>query len=468
LLLVGHLPVRGNLWLAPYADAVAISDGPTALLRLDGPGPTLQLLRAATPAHSSPPAVPAPSTGDTDSLPDALNFYSSAIDVWIVRAPSGVDANALRGAVYEADRITILTSGDEAAIVAAYQIIKDVTACADDRDLPPISLAMVGCDAEAATQIISRLNRTTSNFLGVEVGLGMCIARMQPGTAPARHIDLGGGAAAQRKPAPTLDHAMQLIAQAIEHRNETTRDGILVEASPPPVAGRLYPKLVDRPDTAQSPALDVAVAAEPKFQVRNIPADDAATSPPRVPVMRLAPKPAASSPVLEADEPSIIKELPPDQTSAAPPPNACAHQRPEGRSLSSWIEGLEPLPVRPPGHKDIEIAIDSDGRIHLLGYEQTLREMQVVRRWARDHHELLTLVCPQHREKSQTPRPPICHIFTDRPDALADLHGADFCLHVLAPVNVNGQTAWYSAPLNRLANCPLTAADFDWIPVFAG
>ena len=46
LLLVGNLPVRAGVWLAPYADAVARTSGPTALLRLDDDAPVLQVLRA--------------------------------------------------------------------------------------------------------------------------------------------------------------------------------------------------------------------------------------------------------------------------------------------------------------------------------------------------------------------------------------------------------------------------------------
>ncbi len=48
ILLVGHLPVRAGLWLAPYADALAREAGPTALLRLDDSAPQLQILRGRT------------------------------------------------------------------------------------------------------------------------------------------------------------------------------------------------------------------------------------------------------------------------------------------------------------------------------------------------------------------------------------------------------------------------------------
>jgi hypothetical protein len=45
IMLVGHLPVRAGLWLTPYADALARKQGPTALIRLDGDEPMIQVLR---------------------------------------------------------------------------------------------------------------------------------------------------------------------------------------------------------------------------------------------------------------------------------------------------------------------------------------------------------------------------------------------------------------------------------------
>jgi hypothetical protein len=119
------------------------------------------------------------------------------------------------------------------------------------------------------------------------------------------------------------------------------------------------------------------------------------------------------------------------------------------RSLASHIEGLKPLPVRSPGHERIELAADRDGHIHLLGNEQTLREMKIVEHWVKLHRELLAMACPQ--QPINTLGKTICHIFTDQPVTLADLHGTNINLHVLAPVVVQGHTGWYTAPLNSVA-----------------
>ena len=47
LVVIGHLPVRAGLWLTPYVDAMARQGGPAALLRLDGGGATVELLRGS-------------------------------------------------------------------------------------------------------------------------------------------------------------------------------------------------------------------------------------------------------------------------------------------------------------------------------------------------------------------------------------------------------------------------------------
>ena len=92
--------------------------------------------------------------------------------------------------------------------------------------------------------------------------------------------------------------------------------------------------------------------------------------------------------------------------------------------------------------------MDGRGRLHLLTKEESLRELLIVEPWAKAHRELLALACAEHLID---PRARIVrHVFTAEPATVADLHQADLRLHVLAPVKVKGETAWYSAPLNTV------------------
>ena len=43
----------------------------------------------------------------------------------------------------------------------------------------------------------------------------------------------------------------------------------------------------------------------------------------------------------------------------------------------------------------------------------------------------------------------VCHVFTDAPVSVSDLHGTNLRLHVLAPVDVEGKRGWYAAALNK-------------------
>ena len=115
-------------------------------------------------------------------------------------------------------------------------------------------------------------------------------------------------------------------------------------------------------------------------------------------------------------------------------------------SLARFIEGLTPLPVRCPGHERLELAVDQAGRLHVIALEPHLRELPVVRSWARSHRELIGMAC--RGELIDPAAEAVCHVVSDRPALLADLHGSDLRLHVLAPVTVEGKQGWYAAPLN--------------------
>jgi hypothetical protein len=57
------------------------------------------------------------------------------------------------------------------------------------------------------------------------------------------------------------------------------------------------------------------------------------------------------------------------------------------------------------------------------------------------------MACPEHViDPAATVQ---LHVFATEPLEVADLHGSDMHLHVLAPVDVDGKRGWYAARLNR-------------------
>jgi hypothetical protein len=276
--------------------------------------------------------------------------------------------------------------------------------------------------------------------------LTLALPRIDAGLKSTRYVSFAG------QTELTLDSALIAVEATRSERAQRVEESA-------DVAGRLYVErdeaMVTHADRAlqdatplrrqRTPAIASATPAAPHATSPQTPAAAAfagAAAPPppppafkpgtlRPPVIKLAPKPAM---VVEAKQPASAKE--PDD-----------HGKP--RSLAGYIEGLTLLPIRTPGHEKIEIAVDADGRLHLLAHEQSLRELPVVERWADAHRELIILACPKHPIDSLADVR--CHVFADRPLAVADLHASNLALHVLAPVQMNGRTAWYSAPLNAIA-----------------
>ncbi len=476
LLVVGHLPVRAGLWLVPYADLLARQVGTVGLIRLDGAEPTLQLLRAPESYATAPLRMP---------LQQTIHDLSSCVDVWILRGGERLSTDEAIDC--RPDRITILSSADEAAIVAAYQTIKELVGAATHphRTLPSMGMAMVGCDTQAAEAAIDRLNRTTVSFLGVEVKLVALLPRMDAGIKCTRYVTFGEEATpgvidvrgwieqAQMHPTTPTEQP------AFGHQQPQTRAQANEQAMPPEIAGRISPppetfvhdarrilrtparEFEQSPPPALTPFMPTRPAAAASAPTPTSPAVSASPSSPRT--MPSAPSPAIVTEAERADLLSAIAsgaagvagaKLPPKVVMSLehkPPASQRPIVEPDDRGqpipLARFVAGLTALPVRPPDHERIELAVDERGRMHLLARESSLRELPVVEQWAHAHRELLAMACTQHRIDPAAGTA-VCHVFTSEPATVADLHGSDWHLHVLAPVTLGDRTAWYSAPLN--------------------
>lgn len=384
LLLVGHLPVRAGLWLGPYADAVARERGCTALVRLDREEPAVQVMRGTT-EH-----MRLPETG----LRDVLSAFARQAERWIVRAPDDLPAAEI--VKLGADRVTILSSAESSAVVAAYQLIKAMAWAAEEQSdrLPPISIAVLGAEPEQARRMVDRVNQATAAFLDTPVELSLCLQRIDSDIRCTRDVHLSGERCA------SASDVVQWIR------------------------GFARPK--DAPRTERQP-LRLAV-------------DDPIDSP-FVPVVetrhvKLAPKPFREAPSHDAAHVPSTQSDGDAQSSETTAP-----------SLASHVAGLCLLPIQCPSAPIIEIATNAVGELHLLAREQHLRELRIVESWAAAHRSLLVMAS---RERAILPEGAITlHVFTDQPHTLADLHGTNLCLHVLAPVVVEGRAGWYAAPLSR-------------------
>ncbi|MEM7228306.1 MAG: hypothetical protein AAF432_05745 [Planctomycetota bacterium] len=486
LLLTGHLPVRGNLWLIPYAERLASNAGPVTIIRLDGEEPALQLI-----GHATDDLLDA--AGET--WLDAVDRLGRKTSAWVVRLPGGSEPAAWMDS--GVDRLTVMTSGDQAAVASAYQVLKRASDAAPEGhdQWPDVGLAVVGVDEDRARDVAHNIRRTAQECLGLDVELVMTLPRMDVSTMSSRHLHF------PHDPMPDLvealaavDRAMALFAETASDHDEMPSMRLVSDASrvalPAPESDASIPsfrpehadfdiprfprhgarpvlRVDDTPspvpaiedvieealhdvigDTAQTeddmvppstahapmPSMPEPIV-EPAVEMASSPA--ASASPkwpvdrPRTPGHRLAPKPVAE---VEGKSPAQMREPVGD------------HGLP--RPLASHVEGLTPLAMRPPRYEQIELAVDAAGCLHLLGHEVDLRAMRRVEQWASDHREILAMAAGgiaidvrPHRVTS--------HVFTSEPARLADLHEAGVRLHVLAPVDMDGRRGWFAAPLNR-------------------
>lgn len=485
LLVVGHLPVRASLWLGPYADAVAEDAGTVAMVRLDGEETLAQVFGA--------PTFP----DEARDAKTAIAGLGRAVDRWIVRPAAGAAPADLLAV--DADRITILSSPDQVAVVNTYRLVKELhdAAVAADHRVPAIELAILGAEPEAAEQAADRIARTTAELLGVEIPLVRVLPRMIPAVSSSGLRSFPG---ARR---PTLDEVvawMDDARRATPGATEAPARGV-----PAPDGG---PVEIDRSDEAAPPSS--AASPRPERSVAEPPADAsrgpdgtereadpvtvrlpasperaAAAPPAREPVRVVRPVAPAAAAETDAtgadavppdrgdggaaprrfDDPGGLVEPIPGTTARrverwSPPADRevevkCRRAAVEPVDhggpvpLARHVDGLEPLAPRCPGRETVELAADASGRLHLLVREDGLRDLTFVERWAVAHRELLAMACPVLRQlRPGTVRG---HVFTEEPLRVADLHGTDLQLHVLAPVEVEGRQGWYAAALNRPA-----------------
>ncbi len=381
IVLVGNLPVRASLWLTAYGDSLGRESGPVALVRLDDERPSLRLLRGSARQAQRWP-----------SLAAVVADLGPEVAIWIVRpAP---DAAPLDLVACGADRITILTSDNDAARVDAYQRIASLAAAAEaaGRALPPLGIAMIGAERRAAAHAHEAIAATARAHLAVELPLVACVQRIDEGV---RTTLIESFDPAER---PDLSTVLRWIGQA---RSSAARKA---PARPDPGAAGLQ-------------------------TVHPEPAPEVDFPPSGAPTMKLPPKPSVE---LEPKEPAAARE---------------PHDEGAPVRLAEFVEDVVPLDVRCPGHERLEIAADGAGRLHVIAREADMRDLHVVEAWARSHRELIGKACPGHwlDPAART----VCHVFTERPASLADLHGSDLRLHVLAPVTVEGRRGWYAAPLNK-------------------
>lgn len=408
LLVPGHLPVRASAWLTPCLRAVAGPGVATGLFRFDAHDATGD--ETVELELHGPAASPAP----VGSLADAVRRLGGRIRHWFLRPPTSLPLESM--AALDPDRVSILTGPDPVAVTSAWEIARRILTGADEtgRPRPSLGLVVVGSTRDEAERVRGRLDHLLRDRLGASVELRGCIARIEPGSAPAdvirghasesdpawisgliRSVASGGGPMASGEVAPgeSAGHA-PVLASIRRQGSETTAEPITWSTGDEPRA---------TPTAAAEPLPSPPLTSRPR--------GEASTSVPARASVRPSPAPAS---------------------------------RPE---YARHLDGLHGLPARAPAHPEIELAVDGAGTLHVLGGLAAVRDLPIVAEWALRHAELLAMACPN---RSIDPdRRPECHVLSDDALAVSDLHHGPMHLHLLREVEVEGRRGWFTAELYR-------------------
>ena len=357
LLLPAHLPVQGGLWLVPYAGRDA-TNGTPILVRMHEDTVDVAVL------------------GQTDitllgceSIEEVIERTQSQNVHWVVQPPA--DANPTSILHCDADRLTLLSGADQAAVVGAYRLLKGLISTTNEpAELPKMQLVIVGAEERSAANAASRIVQTAHHQLDVHIDVGQALPAMGSGT--------------------------KVVSQVTFQRSSNVVD----------LLGRIRNGAVEQEECQVTP----------RFTAPQI---EASTQP--TPEVEL--QETAAEPVIDE---SVMEE--------------------ERTTFASHVEGLLAIAPRCPEHDHIELAVDTNGSLHILADALDLRDASIVSGWAVRHQELLGMACGGLQLDKQST--PVVHLFTNDAVSVADLYGSGIRMHLLADVDIDGHTGVFCTPLN--------------------
>lgn len=365
LLLPAHLPVQGGLWLVPYAGREA-EQGLSMLVRM----------------HEETIDVAAIGNGRFDftscnSIEEVIERIDVPISHWIVQPPSNADPTSLLHC--DADRVTLLSGADQAAVVGAYRLLKGlIAAMGENESLPPLRLVIVGTEERASSDAASRIVQTAHHQLGVQIEVGQPLPAMRSTSNVISQVSF-----------PRLQNVVDFMAAL---RHEIT---------------------LERVEKITQEQTEDVLPISHRFET---PSQDSQANQERV-----------EQQVKEA----VTIETP-------------LQEGPSG--FASYVEGLLSITPRCPEHEHVELAVDTDGRMHILANAEDLRDAAIVSAWSIKHRSLISMACGGL--ELDVSASPIQHLFTDNAVTVADLQGSGLRLHLLTEVEVEGHVGSFSTPLN--------------------
>ena len=393
LLVLGHLPVRAAPWVAQHARTVSEHNSEVVALARVGDGnisiDLIGLSQNDTTGHGRP------------SVYNAIEHAARHADRWmIVVPPAHIDAMHQTQTVAQ---ITLLTGADEAAIVSAYQTLKQLAhdqpadslkSTLTPAPTPALQFAIMGAEDEDADASGETLREACGAFLSQPVKALSSVARIEPTGAVTVFRGRTDGAPAKilaridaaRRTTPECSFP-STDAHAETHKGETSR-----LASPIPL--------------------------EP-------------TSPPMI-------ETRVVSPVFPHAAPrTIVVESAGDTAQPS--------------SLAKLIPGLRSLQIQCPNDTTIEFAVDEQGALHLLCDARTqpdaVTRLTSVSAWAEKHGTLLAMAAAPD-QRIDADRPITQHLFTPSAKSVRPLLDTTIRIHLLTPIDPQNAPPCVCSELN--------------------
>jgi hypothetical protein len=372
-LVPGNLPVLAHPWI--WHVAARLDARPSALIRMAGDGVQVAMLNATGVAESA--------CGD---LAAWLLQAATVARRWFVVPRSGGEIDTV--SALEADEAVVVSGGDEAATVAAYQWVRRLVESAKNagRSAPLTPIAIVGCEEGAAKEAAATVSTASQAFL--------------------------------QQPVPLAGAFPRLERTAVSEQ-------------------RFYGEVV-QPAELLAAIRTAGAAAWARGAAPGAPQPAQAVSRPVAPsVLRPAPTPPAAPAFAEAT-PSVAASAPAPVLPAVSAPLVAAGL-PE--AIAPCMPGLWPVAIRCPGHPQIEFATDESGRLHLLAWIDQAASLRPARAWAQRHAAILRAGFPG---LAADPLPLVERlVFTDATRAI-EWHHTGVRLDLL----VRAAAGWTHVPLN--------------------
>lgn len=450
--LMGNLPGMSGPWLTQYAQLLAQTEGPVALLHLSDSTIDLELIEPRAEAEPAPiqPSlavrIPPMRTGMSGlvGLVDALVTSDvSPTRTVLVRIDTADDALTL-SRLAAIDDWTVLCGSDDTAIASVVRQLRTVVRADPRLADRNVGLMVMGSEEAAARRATQQVAEALENDLAHGVDLVGHLKRMQP--VQVREIasfadpvsvwpQLVSWFDTLEMPepmAPAIDAFEPSAPEKIEHAAEAKKPAA---QSPQPRQQKLSAQAAQIPIPTSTgsrpqatPQFRQTSAAQSKEQRAN-------TTPPPITQAtrptRPAPRPRVFSPEAELDLVALL-----EQGTAA-------------------LNDPVTLDARIPEQPKAQLVVDAHGAVHILSQHdaqaldtrQATMQLIEAGRWV---HENLELIALTQRDRTFIDQEPVLHLMTGQADQATRLVGklgGQVKLHLLQQVQLGQESGWFCTPL---------------------